>query len=120
MPAGFTCAGFFRPACGIGACVFAGTLRRGAIRKAGPVGKFWAFAEQILGGRCCIFASILFAAFAGLFAAVRLGMCRGPPVIIWLVPSRPAGLTVKRLIVRCCAFVVGFSGGLSRFIGPGR
>ncbi|MGB1870904.1 MAG: hypothetical protein ACPHN1_07615, partial [Candidatus Puniceispirillaceae bacterium] len=79
MPAGFACAGFFRPACGIGACVFAGTLRRGAISKAGPAGKFRAFAEQGLGGRCCIFSRIWFAAFAGLFAAVRLRMCRGPP-----------------------------------------
>ena len=120
MPAGFACAGFFRPACGIGACVFAGTLRRGAISKAGPAGKFRAFAEQILGGRCCIFASIWFAAFAGLFAAARLRMCRELPVIIWLAPPRTAGLTVKRLIGGCCAFVGGFSGGLSRFIGPGR
>ena len=115
MPAGFACAGFFRPACGIGACVFAGTLLRGAISKAGPAGKFWAFAEQILGGRYCIFAT-----FAGLFAAVRLRMCLGPPVITWLAPPRPAGLTFKRLIDGRCAFVRGFSGRLSWFIGPGR
>ena len=120
MPGGFACAGFFRPACGIGACVFAGTLRRGTICKAGPAGKFRAFAEQILGGRCCIFASILFAAFAGLFVAVRLGMCRGPNAIIWLAPPRPVGLKVKRLIGGCYALVGGFSGRLSRFIGPGR
>ena len=120
MPAGFACAGFFRPAGGIGACFFAGNLRGGAIRKAGPAGKFRAFAEQILGGRCCIFASIWFAAFAGLFAAVRLGMCRGPHIIIWLALPRPADLKVKRLIGGCYAFMGGFSGRLSRFIGPGR
>ena len=120
MPAGFACAGFFRPTCGIGAYVFAGTLRFGAINKAGPAGKFRAFAEQILGGRCCIFASIWFASFAGLFVAARLRMCRGSHVIIWLAPPRPAGLTVKRLIGGCFAFVGGFSSGLSRFIGPGR
>ena len=118
MPAGSACAGFFRPASGIGACVFAGTLRRGATSKAGPGGKFWAFAEQILGGGCCIFASIWFAAFAGLFAAARLRMCRRSPVIIWLAPPRRAGLTVKRLIGGCYAFVGGFSSRLTRFIGP--